>query len=96
MGYTLQAFERLCRLFGFNELFKRMIKRDKSVDKALDKLFKITYTQAKLLLEAGVDEVYNGDDVGAQNTMLISPSLWRSSYKSGLNCRLRSLQEYDY
>ncbi len=81
MGYTLQAFEQLCRLFGFNELFKRMIRRDKSVDKALDKLFEITYTQAKLLLEAEVDQIYNGDDVGAQNTMLISPSLWRRYLK---------------
>jgi len=81
MGYTLQAFEQLCRLFGFNELFKRMIRGDKTVDKALDKLFEITYTQAKLLLEAGVDEIYNGDDVGAQSTMLISPSLWRKYLK---------------
>lgn len=82
IGYTLQAFERLCRLFGFNELFKRMIKRDKPVDKALDKLFEITYTQAKLLLEAGVDEVYNGDDVGAQNTMLMFTFSMEEAFKA--------------
>ncbi|MCD6510510.1 MAG: hypothetical protein J7L11_09015 [Thermoprotei archaeon] len=81
MGYTLQAFEQACRLFGFNEIFKRMIMGDKTVDKVLDKLFEITYTQAKLLLEAGVDEIYNGDDVGAQGTMLISPRLWRKYLK---------------
>jgi len=81
MGYTLQAFEQLCRLFGFSELFKRMLKGDKAVDKALDKLFEITYSQTKLLLEADIDEIYNGDDVGAQSTMLISPSLWRRYLK---------------
>jgi len=81
MGYTLQAFETACKLFGYSELFKRMVKGDKLVDKVLDKLFNITYTQAKLLLEAEVDQVYNGDDVGTQNTMIISPSLWRKYLK---------------
>ena len=81
MGFSLQAFETACALFGYNEMFKRMFLKDKSVEKALDKLFKITYTMAKLFLEAGVDEIYNGDDTGAEHTMLLSPEMWRKYLK---------------
>jgi len=81
MGFTLQSFETACALFGYNEIFKRMFLKDKSVEKALDKLFEMAHTMAKLFLEAEVDEVYNGDDTGAEHTMLISPAMWRKYLK---------------
>ncbi|RLE96465.1 MAG: hypothetical protein DRJ96_06500 [Thermoprotei archaeon] len=81
MGYTLQAFETLCALFGYNAALRGLITGDKKVLKALDKLFEITFRQAELLVEAGVDQVYNGDDVGAQTTMMISPATWRRYLK---------------
>lgn len=82
VGFSLQAFETACALFGYNEIFRLMVTEPKKVDYVLDKLFEITYKQAKLLVEADVDQVYNGDDVGAQTTMLISPSQWRRFLKS--------------
>lgn len=81
MGFSLQPFETACSLFGYSEMFKRMFREDKSVEKALDRLFGIAHAMAKLFLEAGVDEVYNGDDVGAEHTMLISPEMWRKQLK---------------
>jgi uroporphyrinogen decarboxylase len=81
VGYSLQAFETACALFGYNELFKRMIIEPKTVDFVLDRLFEITYKQAELLAEAGVDQVYNGDDVGTQTGMMISPTQWRKFLK---------------
>jgi len=81
IGGTLQSFETACALFGYNEIFKLMIIEPSKVEYVLDKLFEITYKQAKLLVEAGVDQVYNGDDVGAQTTMLISPIQWRKFLK---------------
>jgi len=81
MGFSLQPFETACALFSFTEIFKRMFLRDRSVEKALDRLFEISYAMAKLFLEAGVDEVYNGDDAGAEHTMLISPAMWRKYLK---------------
>ena len=81
MGFSLQAFETACALFGYNEIFKRMFLKDKSVEKALDRLFEITYTMVNLFLEAEVDEVYNGDDAGAEHTMLLSPKMWREYLK---------------
>ncbi|MBO3802084.1 MAG: uroporphyrinogen decarboxylase family protein [Thermoproteota archaeon] len=81
IGGTLQSFETACALFGYNEIFTLMIKEPKKVEFVLDKLFEITYKQAELLVEADVDQVYNGDDVGAQTTMLIAPAHWRKFLK---------------
>lgn len=81
IAYTLQPFEKACALFGYSTLFKLMFKEPWKVDYVLDKLFSIAEKQAKLLAEAGVDQVYGGDDAGAQNTMLISPAQWRRFLK---------------
>ncbi|MBO3798674.1 MAG: uroporphyrinogen decarboxylase family protein [Thermoproteota archaeon] len=81
VGFTLQAFETACALFGYNEIFKLMISEPRKVEFVLDRLFEISCKQAKLLVEAGVDQVYNGDDVGAQTTMLVSPTQWRRFLK---------------
>jgi len=81
VGFTLQAFETACALFGYNDIFKLMINEPGRVEFVLDRLFEIACKQARLLVEAGVDQVYNGDDVGAQTTMLISPVQWRKFLK---------------
>lgn len=81
VGYSLQAFETACALFGYNKLFKCMILEPKKVEFVLDRLFEITYKQAGLLAEAGVDQVYNGDDVGTQTSMMVSPTQWRKFLK---------------
>ncbi|MDW8004006.1 MAG: uroporphyrinogen decarboxylase family protein [Thermofilaceae archaeon] len=81
IGYALQPFETACALLGYSKVFKLIVKGAKEVDYVLDKLFSITELQAKMLAEAGVDQVYSGDDVGAQTTMMISPELWRRLLK---------------
>ncbi|MGQ9691426.1 MAG: hypothetical protein ACUVQY_09245, partial [Thermoproteota archaeon] len=73
VGFSLQAFETACALFGYNEIFRSMTTEPRKVELVLDRLFEMAYRQAKLLTEAGVDQVYKGDDVVAQKTMLISP-----------------------
>ncbi|MEM3368744.1 MAG: hypothetical protein QXP88_01445, partial [Thermoproteota archaeon] len=78
---VIHLFEIAWQLTGFNEFLVMMIKGDKKVEEILDKLNEIRLKQAKLLLEANVDVIYDGDDVGAQNTMIISPSLWRKYLK---------------
>ena len=78
---ALQPFETACALFGYNAIYRAMLKEPWKVDYVLDKLFAIAEQQAALLADAGVDQVYSGDDVGAQTTMLISPQLWRRFLK---------------
>jgi len=81
VGYTLQTFETAWKLTGFEDFMRMMYSAPRDVEKILDHLLDITLNQAKLLLEAGVDMMYNGDDVGHQTSMIISPSLWRGFLK---------------
>lgn len=78
---ALQPFETACALFGYNLIYRLMLREPWKVEYVLDRLFSIAEQQAKLLAEAGADQVYSGDDVGAQTTMLISPELWRRFLK---------------
>lgn len=81
VGAVLQPFETACALFGYNKVFRLMLLEPGKVDFVLDRLFSIAERQAALLAEAGVDQVYSGDDVGTQTTMMISPELWRRFLK---------------
>jgi uroporphyrinogen decarboxylase len=80
-GGVIHLFEIAWQLTGFNELVVMMRRNDSRVERILNMLNDIRLKQARLLLEAGVDVVYDGDDVGAQNTMILSPSLWRKFLK---------------
>ncbi|RLF14263.1 MAG: hypothetical protein DRJ66_06360, partial [Thermoprotei archaeon] len=60
---------------------KMMYTRPSLISRILDGLDKIRFEQAKLLIDAGVDVIVDGDDVGAQTTMIVSPSLWRRFLK---------------
>lgn len=80
-GGVVQCFETAWKLAGFNE-FMRMIIRDAGrAKRILDGLYRIAEEQARLLLDAGVDAIVNGDDVGMQRGMIISPKLWRGMLK---------------
>ncbi len=78
---VIHLFEIAWQLTGFNELMVMMMRNDPKVERILDKLNDIRLKQARLLLEAGVDVIYDGDDVGAQNTMILSPTMWRKFLK---------------
>jgi uroporphyrinogen-III decarboxylase len=47
----------------------------------LDMPYHYHLTAAKKLVEMGVDMIWTGDDVGAQEKMLISPQMWRKYLK---------------
>ena len=47
----------------------------------LDIPYRYHLTAAKKLVNLGVDMIWIGDDVGAQNNMLISPTQWRQIFK---------------
>ncbi|MBS7642409.1 MAG: uroporphyrinogen decarboxylase family protein [Candidatus Bathyarchaeia archaeon] len=80
-GSVEHLWEIAWQLIGFNEIMKMLYTRIDYVIKVLDSLQRIRLEQAKLLCEAGVDVVYDGDDVGMQRGMMISPKLWRHLLK---------------
>lgn len=80
-GGVIHLFEIAWQLTGFNKFLKMMYTRPSLISRILDGLDKIRFEQAKLLIDAGVDVIVDGDDVGAQTTMIVSPSLWRRFLK---------------
>jgi len=74
-------FEQAWQLAGFNEFLVMMVRESSKACRILDEIDKIRVHEAELLTEAGVDVVVDGDDVGAQASMIVSPALWRRHLK---------------
>jgi len=86
-------FEAAWALRGLEKTFKDFVKnRD-----LLQDLFQIPYqyhlSAAKKLVEMGVDMIWIGDDVGAQEQMLISPADWRFFLKPLMASFIQELKE---
>jgi len=80
-GSVTHMWEVAWKLFGFERTMVMIYREPRVVERVLDELHKIRLQQAKLLCEAGVDVIVDGDDVGMQRGMMLSPELWRRLLK---------------
>jgi uroporphyrinogen decarboxylase len=82
VGATVTTiFETAWALRGLETLLMDLV-TDLDLAKAILEIpFRYHLTAAKKLVELGVDAIWVGDDVGAQNAMAISPELWRKLFK---------------
>jgi uroporphyrinogen decarboxylase len=71
-AWALRGYEKTLMDFALNPDF---------VERVLDIPFTYHLAAAKKLVEMGVDMIWIGDDVGAQDKMLISPDTWRRFFK---------------
>lgn len=83
-------FEQAWQLVGFNRFLLMMRLRPSEANRILDKIDGIRAQEVELLSEAGVDVVVDGDDVGAQASMIVSPELWRLMLKERYRALIRS------
>ena len=72
----VKGFDEVCEVLKVDVRFGPSIGL-----KSTDAIDEIRMQQAELLADAGVDVVVDGDDVGAQRSMIVSPSLWRQILK---------------
>ena len=72
MAWAMRGLDKLLMDFAIDRDF---------ADKVLDVPHNYNLTVAKKLAEIGVDMVWLGDDMGGQNTMMISPDMWRDIFK---------------
>jgi len=71
-AWGLRGYERMLSDFALNpELAQRL----------LDIPYRYHLAAAKKLTQMGVDMIWIGDDVGGQNSMIISPTMWRKFLK---------------
>jgi len=73
--------ERSCSLRKFEDVLADLVCGDKDFVKLTDRLAAYHMTDIQNLLSAGVDGIQFGDDFGTQNSMLISPEIFRDFYK---------------
>ncbi|HWQ84366.1 MAG TPA: uroporphyrinogen decarboxylase family protein, partial [Anaerolineales bacterium] len=71
-AWALRGYERMLSDFALNPDLAEQI---------LDIPYRYHLAVAKKLTALGVDMIWTGDDVGAQNAMLISPKMWRKFLK---------------
>ena len=95
VGVTVTTiFETAWALRGLEQIMLDMIMDPDLADHLLDIPYQYHLTAAKKLVQLGVDMVWTGDDVGAQNRMLISPKMWRQFLKprmAGLIAELKAI-----
>jgi len=82
VGVTVTTvFETAWALRGYEKTLMDLVVNSAFVERLFDIPFNYHLTAAKKLVEMGVDMIWIGDDVGAQNRMLISPDTWRRFLK---------------
>jgi uroporphyrinogen decarboxylase len=82
VGVTVTTiFETAWALRGYERMLSDLALNPELAEQILDLPYHYHLTAAKKLTEMGVDMIWTGDDVGAQNAMLISPKMWRHFFK---------------
>jgi uroporphyrinogen decarboxylase len=82
VGVTVTTiFETAWALRGYERMLSDFALQPELAEEILEIPYRYHLHAAKKLVEMGVDMIWTGDDVGAQNAMLISPRMWRRFLK---------------
>jgi uroporphyrinogen decarboxylase len=82
VGVTVTTiFETAWALRGYEALLMDFMAEPERAEALLDIPFRYHLAAAERLTRMGVDMIWLGDDVGAQNAMIISPETWRRFLK---------------
>jgi len=86
-GLIPTIFEVSWQLTGMDKLFLDFVQNRPFAEYLLDYITEMRRFQIRRFAEAGVDNIWLGDDVGTQRGMLMSPEMWRKWFKE----RMRSI-----
>jgi uroporphyrinogen decarboxylase len=93
VGVTVTTiFETAWALRGYEKTLVDFVVNPDLVERLFDIPFDYHLTAAKKLVKMGVDMIWIGDDVGAQDRMLISPKTWRRFLKPRLATFISTLK----
>ena len=82
VGVTVTTiFETAWALRGYEQTMIDMVLDPELADELFEIPYRYHLAAAKKLVDMGVDMIQTGDDMGSQNTMIISPKLWRRFFK---------------
>ncbi len=77
----LTMFEMAWHMTGLEKFLMDMTMGEPYIGALLDRVTAFTIGLGRRLVELGVDGVWTGDDFGSQTGMLISPRMWRETFK---------------
>ena len=75
------TFEQLWGLRGLDRILMDLVREPKYLEPLLDRVSDIKAQIAANYAKTGVDIVFTSDDLGAQETMMMSPDTWRKHLK---------------
>ena len=82
VGVTVVTiFETAWALRGLQQMLIDFAANPDLADQILEIPYRYHLAAARKLVKMGVDMIWTGDDIGAQNGMLISPKMWRRFLK---------------
>lgn len=82
VGVTVTTiFETAWALRGYERMLIDLVLNPDIANAIFDIPYRYHLAAAKKLTQMGVDMIWTGDDIGAQNAMLISPKTWRTFLK---------------
>lgn len=88
-------FEPAFHLRGMDNLMVDMATEDPVADIILDRLCDFTTKVACRATRMGVNWIWLGDDMGSQQSMLISPDMWRKYFKPRMKKIIDAVHEID-
>ena len=91
----LTMFEMAWHLVGMEKFLRDLIRGEEYTEILLRKSLNWTKGVAEELAGLGVDALWFGDDVGAQNGLLLSPDLWRERFKPKYRELIDGVREID-
>jgi len=85
-------FETAWALRGYEQLMVDMVTDPGTANRVLDFPYHYHTVVTQHLVRLGVDMIWLGDDVGGQNSMLMSPKMWRTYLKPRMADLIASLR----
>lgn len=94
VGVTVTTiWETAWALRGLERMMMDLIENPQLAGRILDIPYNYHLSAATKLVEMGVDMIWLGDDVGAQQGMIMSPDMWRQILKPRMSTFIRTLKE---
>ncbi len=77
-------FEELCGMFGFETMFKLLVKDKGFIKDVVNQMSEYTIALVEKIIEEGGKYIYMTNDLGLKGTSIISPRMFREFFKSGI------------
>ena len=82
--YGCAFFEELCSIFGFETIFKLLIKDKSFIKEIVKEMSEYTIAVGEKIIEEGGEYIYMTNDLGLKGKSIISPRMFREFFKPSI------------